>query len=197
MSIKLRTLFVHIPKNAGTAIIRALGMPADSKHRPWTDYKTVWPWRWYFTFKFAVVRNPWDRVVSNYLYARMQKSHHHSPDGSTAYGMHPDYEALRDASFEECVEMIPTLKHLGWLPQSHWVCNPRGKLMMDYLCRYERLAEDFQHVCRKLWIKRELPVVNTSEGREKPWQDFYTEKTAAAVRKYYADDIERFGYELR
>jgi chondroitin 4-sulfotransferase 11 len=194
MSHKLRTLFIHIPKNGGTSILQALDMPMGCGHRPWLDYNTVWPRRLYFYFKFAVVRNPWERVVSNYLYARMPRSFWHSPDGETPYGMHPDYETLRDASFQSCVELIPILKHHGWLPQSYWICNHRGKIMMDFLCRYERLAQDFAHVCRKLWIKRDLPRLNASENKPGRWQDFYDEKTATAVGRLYAADIANFSY---
>jgi chondroitin 4-sulfotransferase 11 len=196
LSHDLRTIFIHIPKNAGTSILQALGMPMGYGHRPWQDYKMVWPRRWYFYFKFAVVRNPWDRVVSNYLYARTARSVYHSSNGAAPFGTHPDYETLRDASFQRCVELIPTLKHHGWVPQSYWICGPRGKIMMNYLCRYERLAQDFAHVCRKLRIKRELPLLNASENKTKSWQDFYDEKTAAAVRRLYAADIDIFGYEF-
>jgi hypothetical protein len=196
MSHKLWALFIHIPKNAGTSILKALGMGLGDGHLPWQAYKTVWPRRWYLYFKFAVIRNPWDRVVSNYLYARMERSFHHSIDGSTPHGLHPDYETLRDASFQSCVELIPTLKHPGWLPQSEWICGPRGKMMMNYLCRYERLAQDFARVCKKLRIKAELPLLNPSENKGSCWQDFYDEKTVTAVRRLYAVDIEQFGYEF-
>jgi hypothetical protein len=196
ISHKLWTIFIHIPKNAGTSILQALDMGTGDGHRPWQDYKMVWPKRWYFYFKFAVVRNPWERVVSNYLYARMPRSHYHSHDGSTPFGPHPDYEILREASFETCVELIPTLKHHGWLPQSHWICGPRGKVMMNYLCRYERLAEDFAYVCRRLKIKSSLPLLNASDTNKVRWQDFYDEKTVAKVRRLYAADIETFGYQF-
>lgn len=169
-------------------------MDVQAGHVAWNYYRTIYPYRWYRYWKFAVVRNPWDRVVSNYLYARMPRSFWHSPDGTTVYSMHPDYETLRDASFKSCVELIPTLKHPGWEPQSNWICGPTGKCMMDILCRYEQLAQDFAQLCSKIGVKRDLPVLNASENKPTTWQDFYDEKTAAAVKQLYAADIANFGY---
>ena len=68
--------------------------------------------------------------------------------------------------------------------------------MMDYLCRYEHISQDFAIVCSKLGVKRELSVLNVSENKTSRWQDFYDEKTAATVRSLYGVDIENFGYDF-
>jgi chondroitin 4-sulfotransferase 11 len=196
ISAKQRAIFVHIPKNAGTAVLHALGMGKNEGHVPWFTYERMDPRKWRKYFKFAIVRNPWERVVSNYLYARMQRSYWHSPDGSTPYKVHPDYETVKALSFAECIEKIPNLRHPGWRSQSYFVCNAAGVNMMDFLCRHERLEEDMAYVYRTLGVRAKLEQVNVTEKTSADWRSFYDEATVAAVRRLYAEDVEQFGYEF-
>lgn len=196
ISDELRAIFIHIPKNAGTSIQKATGITQAGGHYEWWRFQRADPRKWEAYFKFAVVRNPWDRVVSNFLYAQMERSFWHAADGNARFGVHPDWDTLRGATFRQCVEQIATLRHPGWLPQSHWICGPNGESMMDYLCRYEQLELDFAHVCRTLGVKAELPTINVSAGRGADWRHFYDAETEMAVRKHYAADIRLFGYEF-
>ena len=60
-------IFVHINKTAGTSIEHALGLPFQHKTaRQFINEIGLETWR--TTFTFAVVRNPWDKVVSHYHY---------------------------------------------------------------------------------------------------------------------------------
>jgi hypothetical protein len=193
ISTKYRAIFVHVPKNAGTAVLQALDMAMDEGHVPWWKYEQIDPRKWRTYFKFAIARDPWERTVSNYVYARMERSYWHSPDGSTPYRIHPDYETVRELSFAQCIEQIPKLRHPGWRSQCSFICNAAGATMMDFLCRHERLDEDMAYVCRKLGIQRKLSKVNVSE-KAGGWRSFYNAQTIEAVRRLYAADIELLGY---
>lgn len=77
-----RMVFVHVPKNAGTAITLAKGMEFQMEgHHKWTEYQScLGKEKWEEYFKFSVIRNAWDRLYSSYKYARMPKSYWHSND---------------------------------------------------------------------------------------------------------------------
>src|SRR3954451_16494371 len=70
-------IFVHIPKTAGTAVSEALGEPRDRKHPSLEmiirdglghhPVKKLFRRKIIGYFKFAFVRNPWDRAVSLYM----------------------------------------------------------------------------------------------------------------------------------
>ncbi len=87
-------------------------------------------------FKFAVVRNPWDRVVSCYEYAKMEESYWHATKGKARAGKHLDYDLLKDCSFENCLDILKNtpqkLRHQGWANQSNYIYNG-SKLMVDYV----------------------------------------------------------------
>ena len=76
-STSLRYVFIHIPKCAGTSIHRALGalherlsLPIDEKryhkHTKAIDVRRILGPIWDNSFKFSIVRNPWDLMVSSY-----------------------------------------------------------------------------------------------------------------------------------
>ena len=59
-------IFVHIPKTAGKSINRFFGMEWQ-KHKDLSRYAQELPPQLFSSyFKFAIVRNPWDRILSDY-----------------------------------------------------------------------------------------------------------------------------------
>lgn len=130
-------------------------------------------------FKFAFVRNPWDRLVSRYAYLLRNEAH----------PRHSFVKAMK--GFEE---------YLAWeiargkMHQHTYVCDARGGWIVDFVGYYERLHEDFARVCGCLKISGELPRANTSKHRA--YQSYYTPATRDLVAKNFARDIELFRYEF-
>lgn len=194
-----KCIFIHIPRVAGTSIKEALSLPGRG-HLPWQYYYLVHPEQWETYTKFAVVRNPWDRVVSAYSYARMEKSYWH--DNLNRLAPHPDYELLSQKTFAECCEILrderTLLKHEAWHPQHAWVAkkeNGNHRLMVDLILRHESLEDDFAVFCERLGIKGiHLPRLNPS-SRE-TYRFYYTEETKKIIEEIYATDIKLFNYEF-
>jgi hypothetical protein len=129
-------------------------------------------------FKFAFVRNPWDWQVSIYHYVLQRTDH---PD-------HDFYGSLR--TFEAYLDW--RIQTEGAELQSEFVLDESGELLVDFVGRYETLAEDFGTVCERIGINCALPHVNGSKHRD--FRDCYTPETRALVEDAYRADIERFGY---
>jgi len=200
---ELRCIFVHIPKAAGSSIKQALALPGNG-HLPWYYYAQHYADRWARYLTFAVVRNPWDRVVSAYHYAIMPSSYWHN----TRLGPHPDFATLEHRSFAECCRMLveerDPLVHESWIPQHRWIVDQaagagtqaRGEIAVDMVLRQERLEEDFAGLARRLGLEAvELPRVNTSE-RASDYRSCYDAETRALVARAYERDIELFGYSF-
>lgn len=184
----LRLVFVHIPKNAGTAVETSLRMRATG-HKKWNVYRDIYPREWGEYRSFAIVRDPVERFVSCFRYAKMRKSYWHSavPGETALYGQHPDFNTLIDMSFGDLVERYRagsvSLQHPGWLPQSFWVTH-NGEVQVDHIINYRDLVPGL----RRLGIEN-VPRVNITRDVEAITA---TDREIETIRAIYAEDCAVF-----
>ena len=193
ISVEKKLIFVHVPKNAGTAITNSVESKfRDQGHHTAIYYKNQYAKEWETFLKFAVIRNPWDRVVSNYEYARMPVSYWHSADESRPYAAHFDYHTLKDVSFEECVNMLyknrDSLRHQGWGTQKYWVCDTEGNLLIDKFFLHDKLDDDLDFNR----LIPDLEKVNQSNRKSSNYKDYYTQDLIDKVGEIYKEDIKLF-----
>jgi len=197
ISDRYKCIFIHVPRAAGTSIKEALELSGRG-HLPWQYYYLVYPEQWQSYVKFSVVRNPWERALSTYCYAKMAKSYW--SDNIKHINPHPDHELLRNKTFDECCEILLNnrnlLKHEAWHPQYVWIMkreNDNYTLMVDYLLRFENLQHDAMQLFEILKIKNiKLPRVNPSD--HKHYHQYYNQATKDIVDTIYIEDIRLFNY---
>jgi hypothetical protein len=78
--------------------------------------------------------------------------------------------------------------------QMDWLIDKNGKIIVDFIGRFENLSEDFDVIRNKLKISAKLPKLNaTSHGS---YRDAYDNEMIDFVYKYCKRDIKEFGYEF-
>lgn len=165
------------PLNRIGGLYRALQFPEHATARevkrclPAAEYNRL--------FKFAFVRNPWDRLVSRYAHLLRSKDRHRHKFISRLERFEDflDWEIQRDSAF-----------------QHPYVTDEKGNQIVDFIGRYERLEEDFAKACARLNLKAELPRANVSEHRD--YRTYYTPQTRDFVAKVFQRDIELFHYNF-
>jgi len=143
---------------------------------------------WNEYFKFAIVRNPWDRLVScwkNKIEVPIVYNYYYEALGVS----HP--KSLSFADF------IRRLNAGALYTDRHW--TPLHSLIkldsVDFIGRFENLQEDFDIVCDKIGIsQQQLPHKNKTKHRH--YTEYYDDETRQIVADKYAKDIEYFGYEF-
>ena len=178
-------IFVHINKNGGTSIERAIRLP--QRHRTVQELKTeISEDRWQKAFKFTIVRNPWGRVVSLYHY-RMRNNQ---------TGLGEENVSFENWLKRTLVEQDPQYydKPKMFLPQVDWLVNENDQIDVDFIGRFERLNEDFDVIAQRIGTKAKLPHVNAS--KHKHYSAYYSDEAVEIVRNWYTKDIAEFGYQF-
>jgi len=195
-----RCIFVHIPKTAGKSINRLFGMEWQ-KHKDLLRYaKELGPQVFANYFKFAIVRNPWDRMLSDYNFQK--KKNCRASEKLFAVdecGHARRFREFVQAAFSDpfqyeprCwgAEVSPGIHR--WSPQVDWI-SLNGNIAVDRVLRLESLQEDFEDLRRVLGGGfGKLPCRNWKFHLH--YSHYYDEATKRLVGDYYAKDIETFGY---
>lgn len=185
-----RAIFIHVPKTAGTSIALKLH-EGTSRHVPCTAYLAANPGKFARYWKFAFVRNPWDRLVSSYEFLRRGGMNARDAEFAAAHlAQHRDFrEFVRDG-----LERAEIRSWVHVRPQCDFICDCEGRNRMDFTGRFERLDEDFRIVADRLGIAGGLDVTNRSGRRD--YRDYYDAETREIVAAFYHTDIDRLGYRF-
>lgn len=204
VNIEQSVIFIHIPKNAGSSISEAFGFK-HVNHSTYLQLEAVVgesDIRDFYTFTF--VRNPYDRFISLYHYARLTESKYHSsinPD-KAMYGKHLDYDLLKDADVKDCAIYLieGKLKHdnswLHWQPQVNWLKDKNGEILIDFVGRYENLEVDYHKIAKRLGIDAELKHHNKSRNNHSSYRDLFDKDTKKIIEEYYEEDLNAFNYDF-
>lgn len=131
-------------------------------------------------FKFCVVRNPFDRFVS---FCRF---------------INRDNELMQKDSLETMKRIISDKSihsEILFRPQFEFVTDVNENLLVDDICRFENLQNDFDEVCKKLnFPQTNLEKINSTDSTK--YRNFYDEELTQMVREFYRKDFEIFDYPL-
>lgn len=186
ISDDFKLLFVHIPKNAGSSLEKSLNA-RETSHKSWVYYRENHPQEWGTYINFAVLRDPMERLVSCYNYARMKKSFWHSsiPGDKSIYGKHPDYEICKTRTINEVVSLLEkdrnALRHPGWAPQFLWI-NNNGKVAVDCLINFDQLKDAMNELAPKASIDH----INKSNS---PHKEMLSIRSISIIKELYNADI--------
>jgi hypothetical protein len=198
-----RFIFTHVPKTAGKSVRFLLGLPEFAHqyvptgkdveygfgHNRLVDFND----KEYFSryFKFAFVRNPYDRVVSAFSYL--------CSGGCNEIDrlFYEEYLRVYDNIFDAFAEDLPRLLATPhFAPQAVWLCDTCGALLTDFVGRYERLERDLIIIGNRLGLSfGKLPVLNAST--HEPYRSYYDASTRQRIAFAYGEDLELFGYQFR
>ncbi len=189
--------FIHIPKNGGVSIRRTLELERSvSLSKPYHyRYVDIADRVGRHLKFFSVVRNPWSRTASRYVFA--QQSTRSWPDSD------PRRQYLLTASFEDYVRdqaILPIPEHPGqpwmgplssWFNQLEWIRDERGAVACECL-RLENLEEDLA-----AYLGKDVRLIHSNVTEKRyDYRSMYTEELAGIVADTFKDDIDHFGFRF-
>lgn len=168
--------------NAANRAHWAKWFPAKPMHPTAAEIAAAFPKEWDQFFKFCFVRNPWDRAVSEFTWARAHE---------------------KGVSFEEFVERIvnpdrPDPEKVRPVPADTWsMYTLGGKVAVDFVGRFESLEDDMRTICHRIGIPFEserFPALKRNPKTD--YKDFYTGHETEMIRRFHEPEINQFSYRF-
>lgn len=208
-----RLVYISVPKVACTSV--KIALMGDTSHAgdEYSRYMRVHhdvsaahqpriPRQARSYFKFAFVRNPFDRLVSFYEDKVLRPMQH---DGR--YYFDSSYNKILiqnifgtafspDMSFTEFVRLVVRVP--DWLADAHFksqhaMLYHRGRQIPDFIGRFENIESDWETHLRKHGLP---PLEHKNPNATRDWRSYYTDKSVVEmVAARYRDDLRCFGYE--
>lgn len=151
-------------------------------------------------FKFAFVRNPYDRLVSCYLQKIAEGG-----QGLTKqdYGNIKIPVGMPFGEFVEAVHAIPDEESdVHFRSQYLTVCGPgpEREIMANFLGRFENLREDFETVVKGIDPIKKIELLHlwpSKSRHSRHYAEFYDKGLQKLVYERYQQDLETFGYSFQ
>jgi hypothetical protein len=181
--LQLRYHFIHIPKCGGKSIFTALNWDwniyKQSQHHTLTDLldgtvenRKVKPMpvrKFNEKFSFTVIRNPWERLVSVFLFFKIDKN----------------------ITFENWIlsETPFQWDHLNtqWLEQYLFYFDKRASLTKVY--KLNEINKYWKEICENT-IGKQVKLGHLNKTKHGPYRDYYNDKTRKIVTKLCEKDID-------
>jgi hypothetical protein len=131
-------------------------------------------------FKFSVVRNPYDRLVSEYHFSRGSIKIH--------------------STFKDVVDSLALEEHIrNWMYDGHletqtsFLLNEAGNFdSLDKIYKFENLAECFRDLRQRTGNLKEYHLRKSTDRQS--YETYYTPELKSLVYNFYKEDFDNFGY---
>jgi hypothetical protein len=189
-----KLIFIHIPKNAGISIEESL-FGAKVGHKTIRQFESHDKKKYVNYFKFTIVRNPYDRLVSAFYF--LKKGGRNSKDKDWA---EKNLKGIED--FEQFLYLLKNkdfanviLKWQHFTPQYKYLINSSNEVNLDFVLKFENLESDFQKLTQRINFKS-MKLEHKNKSKRKNWSEYYNPETKLIIYELYRKDFELFYKEL-
>ncbi len=199
--------FVDIPRTSSTSIRVELGRKFGSAYgkshviggkftlpQAIPDHLTAINMRdllgrdnWERLHKFTIVRNPWDRILSMYLFRK--KVGYLETNWSFSDYVNRLYKAN---------ETTKEFKFHGYrYGAADYLIDENSNIIVDSIIKYEDRAAGLAKVSKAIQLEGMGSIkVQQANSSKKCYQDYYNPETKSMVAELYVKDIDLFGYHF-
>lgn len=180
-------IFIHIPKTGGTSIGNTLysslsqrlglGFRPERSHVTAIERRSLYNQQaWEAAFKFTIIRNPWDHVVSWY----------HWHKRSEPYSLFEDFRSWTLAD-------LPSHR-----PIDQWLYFTDGDdVIVDYVGRFENLRRVLHDVCDAMRLEPLTTLHHDQRSVPRQvYQEYYDTETRLIVARRFQKIIDYADYRF-
>jgi hypothetical protein len=189
--------FIHVPKTGGTSVQKWLFKNfTTDKRAKHCSYKQALETYGDLGWTYAVVRNPWARVVSAYFFSieQWQLKLDLIDNGTIQkpWKLHNTREYVES----QLEELNKGFNHFVFNGEDPLLLDPQVDYVrgVDYVMKLDNIQEEFKVVQEKLNCFKDLPHKNGSSHNH--YSAYYNKNTRRAVEERYKADIEIFDFKF-
>tara|TARA_R100000781_G_scaffold90505_1_gene55956 strand:- start:11 stop:574 length:564 start_codon:yes stop_codon:yes gene_type:complete len=181
---KEKLIFIHIPKTAGTSIRSYMARHCSwdknrvrqpKKHASIKEIKNEFPVEYETYKKFAIIRNPYDRIVSYFFYLKRLNNY---------YVRGIDFKIWLNYLVDIKKENINNSELQKTFPQNSWVDDTVSIL------KFENLEKEINS-----FFKKEIKLPKTNTSNHQNFLEYYDENSLNNVYNIFKEDFEKFNYK--
>jgi len=198
-------IFIHNSRVAGTAMENRKAIGGGGHHNIYYIKQRLTDEEFKNAFKFAFVRNPFDRVIAAFLRNEIRCKNFTLKETQKAlvnwFRDEPknSHRSFADKDLQLSINVkngIGTVGLMSFVPQWYYVCDEDGSIPLDFIGRFENKESDWGKVCKVLNIEhKKLPLVMFDKHYDQSlYRDYYVQETEDIVRRIYKKDFELFNY---
>lgn len=155
--------------------------------------------KWKTYFKFAFIRNPYDRAISSYEFLRDKEYDKRlnpeiKNDNCSFKDFYVNHEKYNTNIFMNCHAFQSQYDNLT---------NTFNDIQIDYLAKFENLNEELITILKKIGVEdctKHLELVyenlKINESVKKEITSYYCEESLSAINKLFVDDFEKLGFTM-
>ena len=211
VSHKYKCIFIHLPKTGGEAISSLFKdfdpqIPKHANAMQIRNYLGQEIWDEYY--KFTIVRNPFDQVLS--MYSHLRKSLYQKDILKEKYGktiinpVNACNTALESSFPLYCKTVLKGSQYQKetdrkewpvnhFAPFIEWISDDNGKIIVDYIGKFENLSEEIDYIFKKL-DRPLIQVPKKNRSKHKHYSLYYNQSAIDIVSNHYKKDFEYFKY---
>ena len=205
---KHRWIFFHLYKCGGNSLRRVLNeifptceeihgvhsLPCDMKY--FFD-KTYEKGRFESYYKFTLVRNPFDFLVSNWFYAKRHPNHFWH---EVVMRDNMDMEMFIHLYFRTLANhKNPNVRPMGSnkvVTLLQYAQDLNGDLLIDFIGKLEQMDKSQKNIFTKLKQPSQIiPSINISPDKEKDYRKYYNKNSQELAQRLFKEDLEYFNYK--
>ncbi len=196
-------IFIHIPKNSGTAMTKELqktykdtqllmfcerdgiNIGIDKMHLYYDVIDKFIPKNILDKyFKFCIIRNPYNKLYSAWNFIKER------------HGYSDVNDFIKYKLNEEFIygkELIPGDARVHYRPQFTFVYDNENNKFADFIIRYENLNEDISKINEKYDLN--IPLYDDGNS-QKSYISLLNKESIIKINSLYKKDFELFNYEM-
>lgn len=209
ISHRHKCIFVHIPKTGGSSIEKYLDIRIRTKnlyrhsghvklqyngmwyplhHLPATHIKKIYPALFKKYYKFSFVRNPYQRILSLYLWLNDEKWQHLQNNVS-------DGNILSITKhFERWLDSFLKKNNYMKLTQTQFLYS-KNKLIVDDVYKFENINSELERLKVKLNDNFNSNEIHNATVKSFDRNKLLTDAVKEKIYNFYKEDFDNFGYE--